>query len=345
MKAELGVYPHERQLLYEKVPLETPLAVDIHTTHFCNFRCNYCLLSKSKDELKKAVLGRDGYKEEMMSWETFSEVVRQLKEFPEKIKMITTGGLGESTTHPRIVDMVQLLRDSNVTEKIQMISNAMLLTPEFSEKIIDAGLGELRISLQGISSEKYWEISKAKIDWDTLYGNIKYFAKIKGDCKLKVKVADTALEKGDEERFFELFGDICDAVGVEHIFETWKVHDLTIGNETVPTEKTRFGRDYRYISVCRRPFTSIDILPDGQLTQWCHIWFGHEKNIWEQPIRQQWNSREQNILRRNMLLGKREEYPHCKRCTFITNTWHPEDILDGHEDEILRRMDEVEKNL
>ena len=295
MKAELGVYPHERQLLYEKVPLETPLAVDIHTTHFCNFRCNYCLLSKSKDELKKAVLGRDGYKEEMMSWETFSEVVRQLKEFPEKIKMITTGGLGE-----------------------------------------------LRISLQGISSEKYWEISKAKIDWDTFYGNIKYFAKIKGDCKLKVKVADTALEKGDEERFFELFGDICDAVGVEHIFETWKVHDLTIGNETVPTEKTRFGRDYRDISVCRRPFTSIDILPDGQLTQWCHIWFGHEKNIWDESIFNQWNSNGQNELRKNMLLGKREAYPHCNRCTFITNTWHPEDILDGHEQEILSRIHEAE---
>ena len=295
MKAELGVYPHERQLLYEKVPLETPLAVDIHTTHFCNFRCNYCLLSKSKDELKKAVLGRDGYKEEMMSWETFSEVVRQLKEFPEKIKMITTGGLGE-----------------------------------------------LRISLQGISSEKYWEISKAKIDWDTFYGNIKYFAKIKGDCKLKVKVADTALEKGDEERFFELFGDICDAVGVEHIFETWKVHDLTIGNETVPTEKTRFGRDYRDISVCRRPFTSIDILPDGQLTQWCHIWFGHEKNIWDESIFNQWNSNGQNELRKNMLLGKREAYPHCKRCTFITKTWHPEDILDGHEQEILSRIHEAE---
>lgn len=332
MKAEIGVYPKDRQILHEIVPLDTPLGVDIHITHYCNFRCNYCIFSQTDEELEKSGLTRCA-----LSWEMFQKIVEQLTEFPHKVKMITLTG-GEPTTHPHIVDMVKALHDTDVAEKIQIITNGSRLSPELGEKLVEAGLGELRISLQGLTAEKYFEISKVKINWDKFYENICYFSKIRGNCDLKVKVADIALDITEDEKFYSLFGDICDAVAIEHIYDAWEHNGYILDIEKRETQKTRYGLNHQEIAICRAPFTRLDILPDGMVTQFCHIRFGHEKNILESPLAEQWNSAGQNELRIAMLKAGRKQFQSCVMCKTCESTWHPEDILDGHEEEILTRM-------
>lgn len=331
MKAELGVFPKSRQILSDIVPLETPLAIDIHMTHFCNFKCNYCILSQPEE-----VFCKSGLKREQMDWEVFKLLVNQLKEFPQKIKMVTMSGIGECTMHPRLIDMIKLLRDSNAVETIQIITNAAKLTPKLSEQLIEAGLDELRISLQGLTSQKYMDIAGCNIIWDEYYSNICYFSKIRGDCKLKIKIADTALEPGDEEKFYRLFGDICDAVAIEHIYDAWTQNGYIVNGKQ--SQLTRYGRKLRKINVCCRPFTRIDILPDGSYTQFCHVNFGFEKNIKEKSIYEQWNGQGQNQLRKDMLTYGVQKFEKCQICEAREYTWHPEDILDGHEEKILERM-------
>ena len=180
------------------------------------------------------------------------------------------------------------------------------------------------------------EIADYKLNWEEYYSNICYFSKIRGNCKLKIKIADTALEPGDEEKFYALFGDICDAVAIEHIYDAWAQNGYIMNCEK--TERTRYGRELRDIQICRRPFTSVDILPDGRLTQFCHTNFGFEKNIQEKSICEQWNGRGQNKLREDMLRCGIKKFSQCQVCSMRVNTWHPEDILDGHEEEILERM-------
>lgn len=333
MKADTGIWPKNRQILHKILPLDTPLGVDIHITHFCNFRCNYCIVTQPNE-----VFAQSGLPRSAMSWEDFSLLVEQLKEFPQKIKMITMCGIGEATTHPRLVDMVQALHDAEVTEKIQVITNAALVTPEMGERLVNAGLGELRVSLQGLTAEKYWEVARARIDWDEFYANLCHFSNIKGQCDLKVKIADTALEPGDEEKFYALFGDICDAVGIEHIYDVWEHNNFKLDIPLKETEKTLYGLDRHEITVCRYPLTRFDVLPDGMFTQYCHIQFGHEKHIRESSVVEQWNSAGQNQFRLNMLKEGRKYYHACQICKQCDNTWHPEDLLEGHENEILERM-------
>lgn len=332
MKAEIGVYPKDRQILADILPLDTPLAIDIHIHHFCNFKCNYCVLNQPDEALAEA-----GFRRESMAWETFALLVEQMKEFPDKFKMATMSGMGESIMHPRIVDMVQALKDANVTHKIQIISNASMLNPDLSRKLIDAGLGELKISLQGLSSRKYKEIAGIDVDWEEIYNNICYFSSIRGKCALKVKIADTAIEPGDEQKFYELFGDICDAVDIEHIYDAWKVTGIDLDYHSLDTEETRYHRPLIDNRVCRYPFTSIDIQPDGQYTTYCHRVFGFEKKLQEKSIFEQWNSKEMNQFRMAMLEGK-DQFAFCRRCSFVNNTYHPEDLLMGHEEDIRRRM-------
>lgn len=335
MKAEIGIFPKDRQLLHSIVPLDTPLLVDFHISNLCNFKCNYCMNSSPKE-----VYASSGLRRELMSWETFELALEQLKEFPQKIKQISLDGIGEPTLNKRLPDMVEALRKAEVAQTVMVITNGSQLSPELSQQLVDAGLQVLRISLQGLSAKKYMEISQAKIDWDRFYQNIKYFSQIRGDCKLKVKIADTALEEGDEEKFYTLFGDICDAVAVEHIYDAFsnigKVYTIALRE----TEKNRFGLDIRNIDTCWFPFTRIDLRSDGTFANCCNSLFGFEKNIREDTILEQWNGAAMCRMRADFLRHNTKEYAACQKCHIPIEVYHPEDLLDGHEAEILDRMRE-----
>jgi len=333
MKAELGIYPKDRQILYKALPFQTPLLVDIHVSNICNFRCTYCMNSSPKDVYESSGLVR-----EFMSWDTFEIMLKQLKEFPSKIKQISLDGIGEPTLNKELPEMVHALTSSGIAETVMVITNGSRLTHELSHKLVDAGLQVLRISLQGITAEKYMETSQARINWDEFYGNIKYFSEIKGSCKLKIKVADISLSESDEKKFYSLFGGICDAVAIEHIYDAFanigKQYDISF----IKTQKNRFGHDLRDISVCWFPFTRIDIRTDGTFANCCNTLFGFEKNIRECSIKNQWNGIEMNQMRIDLLRHNMSSYLPCQKCHIPVEVYHPEDIIDGHENEILERM-------
>lgn len=333
MKAEMGIYPKERQLLYQTLPIDTPLDIDFYVSNVCNFKCNYCMQSEGPE-----VFARAGWKKEFMTLDTLSLAVEQIKNFPRKVKQIVLCGMGEPTLNKHLPEMIRKIREADVAETVMVITNASVLTPEYSRELVDAGLQILRVSLQGVTAEKYMEISQAKIVWDEYYENIRYFSQIKGECKLKVKVADTALEPGDEEKFYELFGDISDAVAVEHIFDlhapTGKVYNIPL----VETNKSRFGHELRDIKVCWIPFMRMVVHPDGAVEPCCISRFRILNNIREVPLPEQWNSDALNKMRKSFLEHNYAEYPACKTCHLPIENYHIEDILDGHEEEILRRM-------
>lgn len=333
--AELGMYTKDRQILHDILPLDTPLLIDFHISNICIFHCNYCINSAPK-----GVYDKTGLRREFMSWETFELAVKQIKEFPQKIKQISLDGIGEPLLNPMLPDMIRLLRQEDVANNVIVISNAAKLTPELGEKLVDAGLQTLRISLQGLTEKKYMEISRAKIDWDEFYQNIVHFSKIKKNCELRVKIADTALDPGDEERFYSLFGNMCDAVAIEHIYDAFgnigKVYDIPL----VSTETNKYGFPLRNIQACWYPFIRMDMRSDGVFANCCNTIFGFEKNIRDVPMIEQWNGEAMNRMRVALLKHDRSKYIHCQRCHIPNEEYHPEDVLDGYEDDILARMRE-----
>lgn len=335
MKAEIGVYPKDRQILHEIVPLDTPFLIDFHVSNICNFRCNYCLQSASQQTFDNS-----GFKREFMSWETFKLGVSQIKDFPHKLKQLTFVGQGEPTLNKRLVEMITEVRKADIAETVMLITNASTLSPDYNQQLVDAGLQVLRISLQGMSASKYQQISQAKIDWEKFYYNIVNFSRIRGECKLKVKIADTALEEGDEQKFYELFGEICDAVAIEHIFDSYAHLGREIEVPLVETSKNRFGHPIQKVNVCWFPFIRMDFRSDGVFSNCCGALFGFEKNIRDSSMVHQWNSQEMNKMRKDFLLHDLSKYTACQKCHILSGDFHPEDILDGYENEILARMQE-----
>ena len=132
--------------------------------------------------------------------------------------------------------------------------------------LIAAGLTRLVVSLQGLSKEKYRQISKVEIDFDNFIKNIGYFYKQKTNTHMYIKIVDYALdERETEQKFYKIFGDICDSIAVENAVPIMPGvnYDKVLNNNG--KSATQFGLPLSDIQVCPQPFFTMQINPDGKV--------------------------------------------------------------------------------
>ena len=76
--------------------------------------------------------------------------------------------------------MVQYARNSDKIDRIDTTTNGVLLTPKTSEKIIDAGIDQINISVNGVANEQFVDLVRTKVNFDRFVENIKYLYSIRG---------------------------------------------------------------------------------------------------------------------------------------------------------------------
>lgn len=338
MKAQLNTYDMNRVNLWEYVPLDTPFQLDIENTFICNFRCNYCLHSLDRKTLES----RD-FHFEPMKWEHFEAILKQMQEFPHNIKKICFTGFGEPTLDERLPDMIRMAMETGKVDKTLVISNGSLLTPELSDRLLASGLSELKISLQGMSAEKYQEVCGALLDFDRYLENLRYFSAHRKQCALRVKIADVSLGPGEERRFYDTFGELCDYIAIEHIYPQFNGVDTNVMPDV---ETNRFGFRYVQKHVCSTLFFKLNVLQSGKIT------FGYPDGITyddffvdRMTLMEAWNSPERKRLLYDNLTGDRSTRECCKTCRRWSYSVVPRDDIDGHEQEVLSRLDPSEYNI
>lgn len=111
----------------------------IEPTSNCNLNCSMCFRNTWVDE-KLADMGE----------EVFHAVLRTL---PDSVETILFGGMGEPLSHPDIISMVE--RAKNTGRRIELVTNVMLLTPERSDALLEAGLDRLWVSIDAFTESGY----------------------------------------------------------------------------------------------------------------------------------------------------------------------------------------------
>lgn len=323
----------KRTKLSEVIPLNAPYSVYIFPTTFCNFKCIYCAHSLGLEEMKK----RYDFSRETMDLETYKKAIEQLKKFPEKIKLLSLTGQGEPLVNKNIGEMVKIAKESGAFEKIEIISNAGLLTPSIADKLTEAGLDTLRISLQGLSSEKYKEICGADIDFDTFMDNVRYFYKNKKNTNLFVKIMDVALEEGEEEKFYKLFADCSDRMYIEKMLPAYDGVKIT---GDMDAKYDRYGREIEKRNVCPLPFFMLGVLPNGDVepcdTIYKPIILG---NVHNDSILNMWNGKDLKDFWIMQLKGQKRTNGKCAVCNASDDVAHPEDVLDYDAKALLAKLE------
>lgn len=334
MKAKIeGGYEHNRRKLSDIVPLDAPFSVYIAATQKCNFKCFYCTHSqKGKDGINLNTVH--------MPDEFLEQIAQQLSQFSH-LKRIVFTGLGEPLANPHIPNMVKRLAETKVVDGIEILTNASLLTHEMSDRLIDAGLTYLRVSLQGLSSEKYFEIAGVKVDFDKLVEQISYFYEKKGSCKLYVKIMDACLDSDEDvQKFYDLFGDISDQIFVEHIVKAQTQMQDKYG-ERVTTEKTLYNEPAEVREVCPFAFYTLQIDAEGNVFPCSPL--GIPKsfslgNIQTTSLYDIWHGEKLYDLQMQHLKYGRSSVSVCNKCTMCIT--HEKDNLDLAREEIIQRLEQ-----
>ncbi len=316
-----------RNRLSDIVPLKEPFNIQIEPTGLCNFRCEYCVHSVGLN------WGGD-----CMGLGVFEKIIDDLRQLADCYKIINLIGYGEPLIYKNISKMVAEISKAQITDRIEITTNASLLTPQKSEELVKAGLTRLIVSLQGLSADKYKKICGYTIDFNQFLNNIKYFYSNRGACRLHLKIADTALDEGDEQKFYELFGNICDDLYIERIIPAYKDVDY----EDKLKEKrniTRYGYEYKEAIVCHQPFYQMFIKANGDVAPCCMypspMILG---NVQEQSLKDIWNGHKLRDFQIMQLMKKRKCNAICRDCVYPEELQHPLDNMDDAAEIVLKRL-------
>ena len=325
----------DRVPLREALPLDTPFSAYIFPTNRCNFRCAYCAHSLGA----KGFQEQYGFPAETMSMEIYRRTVDQLAEFPRQLKTLSLTGQGEPLLHPRLPEMVAYAKEKGVAGRIEFMSNGALLRPDLSRALVEAGLDGIRISLQGLSTEKYGEVCGVKVDFEAFVDQIAWLYQHKKQCGVFVKILDVALEPGEEERFYELFAPIADRVYIE---QCRPVYSGVASTEGISAQADRYGRPHAHRTVCPLCFFMLGIFPNGDVYP-CETIYRPEYlgNVQTDRLAALWNSGRLRRFQRMQLEGRRAENPRCAQCCAPDDVSHPEDELDAAAPAILERLERI----
>jgi MoaA/NifB/PqqE/SkfB family radical SAM enzyme len=140
------------------IPVVTlPRSIYIEPTSRCNELCQQCprtLLSREDD--------RD------LSYDKFLAIVEQ---FPV-LDRVVLHGLGEPLLNKELPRMIRYLKDRGTY--VLFNSNGILLTEKRGQALIDAGLDEYRLSMDGASRETYAKVRGVDA-FDKIWRNVRAF--------------------------------------------------------------------------------------------------------------------------------------------------------------------------
>jgi len=256
--------------------------------------------------------------------------------------MLRFAAIGEPLLHPCISEMISYASEKKIADSIDVLTNAALLTERMSCELIKAGLSILRVSLQGLSSEEYKANCGVDVKFEVIKENVAYYFKNCGESRVYVKIIDYML-KGSQERekmFYDIFSPISHIAAIEHLTPT--VNGINFKKIADETELllTQDGNKMKRINVCPQPFYMMQINPDGNITACCSVKypgiFGHVNT----GAAAAWNGKPLTEFRKKSLLsGSARASEACSECALHHYSISEEDILDGYEDEILKRME------
>ena len=138
-----------------------PVCLYLETTNRCNLLCTTC--PRTYEDLEPPA---------DMSWELFTRIVDQ---YPE-ISRVVLHGIGEPMMVKDLPRMVRYLKDRGTY--VLFNTNGTLLRPKKGRDLIEAGLDELRVSLDAAEA-KAFQLVRGRDWFDRIVRNVRDFVELK----------------------------------------------------------------------------------------------------------------------------------------------------------------------
>jgi radical SAM protein with 4Fe4S-binding SPASM domain len=188
---------------YEQAKKQTytgkfPIFIELEASYYCDLKCPFCARETNIGE-------RDiGH----MTPELWKKILDESRE--NGLKSIQLAHEGESLMNPRLFQMIEDAKEAGIID-IWLHTNANLMTPKISERLIDCGITKINFSIDA-STEKTYEKVRIGGDFKKVVTNVQEFLKIKNEKKafyLRSRVSFVVQEENLHERkdFYDFWKD------------------------------------------------------------------------------------------------------------------------------------------
>ncbi|MDQ2834811.1 MAG: radical SAM protein [Acidobacteriota bacterium] len=180
---------------------QEPVCLYLETTNRCNLLCTTC--PRTYEQLEP---------EADMPWDLFTSLIDQ---YP-RIARVVLHGIGEPMLVKDIAERVKYLKDRGIY--VLFNTNGTLLTEANGRALIEAGLDELRVSLDAAESEVY-QMVRGKDFFDKIVANVRNFTRMQRELhapKPRVSLWLTGLRETVDQ--LPGFVRLAHSVGVTEVY-------------------------------------------------------------------------------------------------------------------------------
>ncbi len=261
---------------------EYPLLVDIELSSVCNLTCSMCYTIT--DEFKQHV------NVTRMDWELYKKII---DEIDGKVPAIRLSLRGEATLHTKFIEAINYAKGHGIKE-VSLLTHGGKLTLPFFQKMVEAGVDWITISVDGLG-ETYERVRKP-LKFDDLFNKIKAIKQYKEEHKLKrpvIKVQGIwpAIAESGPDAYYNTFAPYTDLVAFNPLIDYLSndTHIEYLEEFTCPQQYQRLviGAD-GLVMKCSNDEENREVIGDIKQETVHQVWHGEKmqavRNMHLQPL-------------------------------------------------------------
>jgi len=292
----LSIYHYKRKSL--TLPY-LPNTLWIEPTNACNLKCIMCPNSVRKQE-----------KYGFMDMKLYKQIIDKAKDF---VSYITLCISGEPLLHSNLPEMIRYAKANGI--RTYLSTNATLLTPTLSKRLLLNGLDWISFSFDGCTKETYERI-RAGADFDKTLDNLITFLNLKKQFNAKIRAEIQVLVMNVRD-------SLNDIITFKNRFKDLPLDRIqfrqpsTWGKVFLNTKEFNPKKLDNKFSPCSYLWSSLCILWDGRIIACPSDFFGDNVlgRFPDKTLKEIWNDTPMRVFRSAMVNRNYLSFnPNCEGC-------------------------------
>ena len=278
-----------------------PQYFTIETCNNCNARCIMC---------PKGQKGTSSL--QIMNDEVFGRIVNNLIPYVDWVKMICLNSDGEPLLDKKLAGRIRILKTIGIRH-VNISTNAQLLTEERIGELLESGLDDIRISIDGFSKATFESVRRG-LDYDTVYENTRNLIRIRNqknkETSIRIRMVELKENEGERNEWMEYWNSLIDE-NIDKV-QVMPMHSWSGKVKDEEREKIEFYPNKPCISV----FSSFTINYNGEV-QLCDSDIEQEMvmgNVVSESIEEIWRGEQFEKIREWHANGQRNKILICNGC-------------------------------